>query len=176
MRSPGPPQGRGTAAVRRPVDANRSRAGQGLRCPGHRALSRRKQLMSLKLPIFMDNQSTTQVDPRVVETMLPFFTENYGNAASRNHVFGWTAEAAVENARAQVAALAAGKVPFDAEAAKADRVSGTAHKSYGPKGIGALWVRRKPRIRIDPLLDGGGHERGMRSGTLPVTLIVGFGW
>jgi len=255
--------------------------------------------MSLKLPIFMDNQSTTQVDPRVVETMLPFFTENYGNAASRNHVFGWTAEAAVENARAQVAALiggdakeivwtsgatesnnlaikgaasfykkqgnhiitvetehkcvldtckrlqrdgyevtylrpmkdgtvtpqmitdamtdktilvsvmaanneigivqdvnaigaaikaknpktlfhtdaaqAAGKVPFDVEAAKADLVSVTAHKIYGPKGIGALWVRRKPRIRIDPLLDGGGHERGMRSGTLPVPLIVGFG-
>jgi len=255
--------------------------------------------MSLKLPIFMDNQSTTQVDPRVVEAMLPFFTENYGNAASRNHVFGWTAEAAVENARAQVAALiggdakeivwtsgatesnnlaikgaasfykkqgnhiitvetehkcvldtckrlqrdgydvtylrpmkdgtvtpqmitdamtdktilvsvmaanneigivqdvnaigaaikaknpktlfhtdaaqAAGKVPFDVEAAKADLVSVTAHKIYGPKGIGALWVRRKPRIRIDPLLDGGGHERGMRSGTLPVPLIVGFG-
>jgi cysteine desulfurase len=255
--------------------------------------------MSLKLPIFMDNQSTTQVDPRVVEAMLPYFTENYGNAASRNHVFGWTAEAAVENARAQVAALiggdakeivwtsgatesnnlalkgaasfykkqgnhiitvetehkcvldtckrlqrdgydvtylrpmkdgtvtpqmitdamtdktilvsvmaanneigivqdvnaigaaikaknpktlfhtdaaqAAGKVPFDVEAAKVDLVSVTAHKIYGPKGIGALWVRRKPRIRIDPLLDGGGHERGMRSGTLPVPLIVAFG-
>ncbi|MEO6772009.1 MAG: IscS subfamily cysteine desulfurase [Kofleriaceae bacterium] len=255
--------------------------------------------MSLKLPIFMDNHSTTQVDPRVVETMLPFFTENYGNAASRNHVFGWTAEAAVENARAQVAALiggdakeivwtsgatesnnlalkgaasfykkqgnhiitvetehkcvldtckrlqregcevtylrpmkdgtvtpqmitdamtdktivvsvmaanneigivqdvnaigaaikaknpktlfhtdaaqAAGKVPFDVEQAKVDLVSVTAHKIYGPKGIGALWVRRKPRVRIDPLLDGGGHERGMRSGTLPVPLIVGFG-
>jgi len=255
--------------------------------------------MSLKLPIFMDNQSTTQVDPRVVEAMLPFFTENYGNAASRNHVFGWTAEAAVDNARAQVAALiggdakeivwtsgatesnnlaikgaasfykkqgnhiitvetehkcvldtckrlqregyevtylrpmkdgtvtpqmitdamtdktilvsvmaanneigivqdvnaigaaikaknpktlfhtdaaqAAGKVPFDVEKAKADLVSVTAHKIYGPKGIGALWVRRKPRVRIDPLLDGGGHERGMRSGTLPVPLIVAFG-
>ena len=256
-------------------------------------------MSEVKLPIFMDNHSTTRVDPRVLETMLPFFTEQYGNAASRNHVFGWTAEAAVENARAQVAALiggdakeivwtsgatesnnlaikgaasfykkqgnhiitvetehkcvldtckrlqregyevtylrpmkdgtvtpqmitdamtdktilvsvmaanneigivqdvnaigaaikaknpktlfhtdaaqAAGKVPFDVEAAKADLVSVTAHKIYGPKGIGALWVRRKPRIRIDPLLDGGGHERGMRSGTLPVPLIVGFG-
>jgi len=253
----------------------------------------------MQLPIFMDNHSTTRVDPRVVEAMLPFFTENYGNAASRNHSFGWTAEAAVENARAQIAALiggdakeivftsgateannlaikgaaafyrkqgnhiitvetehksvldtckrlqrdgyeitylqpspdglitpeqvtaamtdktilvsimaanneigvvqpleaigaaikaknpkclfhsdvvqAAGKVPVDVEKAKLDLASVTAHKMYGPKGIGALWVRRKPRIRIDPILDGGGHERGMRSGTLPVPLIVGFG-
>jgi cysteine desulfurase len=253
----------------------------------------------MKLPIFMDNHSTTQVDPRVLETMLPYFTELYGNAASRNHVFGWKAEAAVEHARTQVAALiggdgkeivwtsgatesnnlalkgaasfykkqgnhiitvetehksvldtckrlqregcevtylkpgkdgivtpqmvtdamtpktvvvsimlanneigvvqdvnaigaaikatnpktlfhidgvqGAGKVPFDVEAAKADLVSLSAHKIYGPKGIGALWVRRKPRIRIDPLIDGGGHERGMRSGTLPVPMIVGFG-
>jgi cysteine desulfurase len=251
------------------------------------------------LPIFMDNHSTTRVDPRVVDAMLPFFTEQYGNAASRNHSFGWTAEAAVDNARAQVAALiggdakeivftsgateannlaikgaatfyrkqgnhiitvetehksvldttkrlqregceitylapakdglvtpeqvvaamtdrtilvsimaanneigvvqpieaignaikaknpkclfhsdavqAAGKVPFDVEKARLDLVSLTAHKFYGPKGIGALWVRRRPRVRIDPILDGGGHERGMRSGTLPVPLIVGFG-
>ena len=251
------------------------------------------------LPIFMDNHSTTRVDPRVVEAMLPFFTENYGNAASRNHSFGWGAEAAVENARAQVAALlggdakeivwtsgatesnnlaikgaasfykklgnhiitvetehkcvldtckrlqregyevtylkpqkdgivtpqmitdamtdktllvsvmvanneigvvqdvnaigaaikaknpktlfhidaaqGAGKIPFDVEKAKADLVSLSAHKIYGPKGMGALWVRRKPRIRIDPMIDGGGHERGMRSGTLPVPMIVGFG-
>jgi cysteine desulfurase len=256
-------------------------------------------MTDVKLPIFMDNHSTTQVDPRVVETMMPFFTTNYGNAASRNHVFGWTAEAAVENARNQVAALiggdgkeivwtsgatesnnvalkgaasfykkqgnhiitvetehksvldtckrlqregcevtylrphkdgivtpemvveamtpktlivsimlanneigvvqdvdaigaaikaknpkvlfhidavqGAGKVPFDVERAKADLVSLTAHKMYGPKGIGALWVRRKPRVRIDPLIDGGGHERGMRSGTLAVPLIVAFG-
>jgi cysteine desulfurase len=253
----------------------------------------------MKLPIFMDNHSTTQVDPRVLEAMLPFFTEQYGNAASRNHVFGWTAEAAVEHARTQVAALiggdgkeivwtsgatesnnlaikgatsfykkqgnhvitvetehksvldtckrlqregvevtylrpnkdgsvtpemvtaamtpktvvvsimlanneigvvqdvnaigaaikatnpktlfhidavqGAGKVPFDVEQSKADLVSLSAHKIYGPKGIGALWVRRKPRVRIDPLIDGGGHERGMRSGTLPVPMIVGFG-
>jgi len=255
--------------------------------------------MSLKLPIFMDNHSTTQVDPRVLETMLPYFTTHYGNAASRNHAFGWTAEAAVDHARAQVAALiggdgkeivwtsgateannlalkgaasfykkqgnhiitvetehksvldtckrlqredfevtylrpaadglvtpeqvveamtdktvlvsimlanneigvvqpieaigaaikkrnpktlfhsdvvqGAGKVPFDVEKAKLDLASLTAHKIYGPKGVGALWVRRKPRIRIDPIIDGGGHERGMRSGTLAVPLIVGFG-
>jgi cysteine desulfurase len=253
----------------------------------------------VKLPIFMDNHSTTAVDLRVVHAMLPFFTQHYGNAASRNHVFGWTAEAAVENARGQIARLlggdgkeivftsgatesnnlaikgaasflrkqgnhiitvetehksvldtckrlqrdgvevtylrpakdgivtpemvteamtpktvvvsimlanneigvvqdvnalgaaikaknpktlfhidavqGAGKVPFDVEQAKADLVSLSAHKIYGPKGIGALWVRRKPRIRIDPLIDGGGHERGMRSGTLPVPMIVGFG-
>ena len=251
------------------------------------------------LPIFMDNHSTTAVDLRVVQAMLPFFTNHYGNAASRNHVFGWTAEAAVENARGQIAALiggdakeivftsgateannlaikgaasfykkqgnhiitvetehksvldtckrlqregyevtyltpqkdglvtpkmitdamtdktilvsimlanneigvvqpvneigaaikaknpktlfhtdavqGVGKIPFDVEAAKVDLVALTAHKVYGPKGIGALWVRRKPRVRIDPIIDGGGHERGMRSGTLPVPMIVGFG-
>jgi cysteine desulfurase len=255
--------------------------------------------MSVKLPIFMDNHSTTRVDPRVLETMLPYFTEQYGNAASRNHVFGWSAEAAVENARGQVASLiggdgkeivwtsgatesnnlaikgaasfykkqgnhiitvetehksvidtckrlqregyevtfltpnkdgtvtpemvtgamtdktilvsimlanneigvvqdvnaigaaikakngktlfhidavqGAGKIPFNVEACKADLVAITAHKMYGPKGVGALWVRRKPRVRIDPIIDGGGHERGMRSGTLAVPLLVGFG-
>ncbi|HEX3765120.1 MAG TPA: IscS subfamily cysteine desulfurase [Kofleriaceae bacterium] len=253
----------------------------------------------VKLPIFMDNHSTTAVDLRVVQAMLPFFTQHYGNAASRNHSFGWTAEAAVEHARAQIAALLGGdakeivwtsgateannlaikgaasylrkqgnhiitvetehksvldtckrlqregfevtyltpakdglvtpeqvttamtdktilvtimlanneigvvqpiaaigaaikaknprtlfhtdavqgfgKVPFDVEKARVDLASVTGHKLYGPKGIGALWVRRKPRIRIDPLIDGGGHERGMRSGTLPVPMIVGFG-
>ena len=251
------------------------------------------------LPIFMDNHSTTACDLRVVQAMLPYFTTHFGNAASRNHVFGWTAEAAVENARNQVASLiggdgkeivftsgateannlaikgvasfykkqgnhiitvetehkatldtckrlqregcevtyltpqkdglvtpemvtaamtdktilvsimtanneigvvqpiaeigaaikaknpkclfhtdavqAAGKIPFDVETAKVDLVSLSAHKMYGPKGIGALWVRRKPRVRIDPQIDGGGHERGMRSGTLAVPLIVGFG-
>ena len=253
----------------------------------------------IKLPIFMDNHSTTPVDPRVVEAMLPYFTTHFGNAASRNHVFGWTAEAAVENARSQVAALlggdgkeivftsgatesdnlaikgaasfsqkrgkhivtvetkhkaildtckrlqregfevtylkpskdglvtpeqvaeavtdktivvsvmlanneigviqpieaigaaikaknpkvlfhtdavqGAGKIPFDVEKARVDLVSLSAHKMYGPKGIGALWVRRKPRIRLDPMIDGGGHERGMRSGTLAVPMIVAFG-
>lgn len=255
--------------------------------------------MAPQLPIFMDNHSTTRTDPRVVEAMLPFFNENYGNAASRNHSFGWKAESAVDNARLQVANLiggrakeivftsgatesdnlaikgvasfykkrgnhiitletehkavldtckrlsregfevtvirpqsdglvtpqmvvdamtdktilvsvmhvnneigviqpladianavkaknpkclihcdaaqSVGKIPFDVEAMNVDLVAISAHKMYGPKGIGALWVRRKPRVRIDPSIDGGGHERGMRSGTLPVPLIVGFG-
>jgi cysteine desulfurase len=255
--------------------------------------------MTLKLPIFMDSHSTTPVDPRVLEEMLPYFTERFGNAASRNHPFGWTAEAAVDRAREQIAELiggrpkevvftsgatesnnlaikgaasfyrrrgnhiitvetehkavidtckrlsregyevtflrpaadglitpeqvleamtdktvlvsvmfvnneigvvqpigeigaaikaknpkvlfhcdavqGAGKIPFDVEKMKVDLASFSAHKMYGPKGIGALWVRRKPRVRIDPLIDGGGHERGMRSGTLPVPMIVGFG-
>ncbi|WP_428263738.1 IscS subfamily cysteine desulfurase [Haliangium sp.] len=255
--------------------------------------------MALKLPIYMDNHATTPCDPRVVEAMLPFFTEYYGNAASRSHSFGWTAEAAVDHAREQIASLiggspkeivftsgateannlaikgvasfyrkrgdhivtletehkavidtckrlaregfrvtylrpdadglvtpeqvadavddktllvsimhvnneigvvqpiadiaaavkaknpktlfhcdavqSAGKLPFDVNEMNVDLVALSAHKMYGPKGIGALWVRRKPRVRIDPIIDGGGHERGMRSGTLAVPLIVGFG-
>jgi cysteine desulfurase len=301
----------------------------------------------VRLPIYMDNHATTPLDPRVLEAMNPYLHDDFGNAASRNHVFGWKAEAAVENARKQIAQLlggnekeivftsgateainlalkgavefykdkgdhiitvktehkavldtckrlermrqerldelkqqrlsellerdvgidelatlelkhdlehdkvyqrwadkvrtgarvtyldvkkdglidlaqleaaitdktvivsimlanneigvvqpvneigalcrkhkvllhvdasqGAGKVPFDVEAAKADLVSLSGHKIYGPKGVGALWVRRKPRVRIAPLIDGGGHERGMRSGTLNVASIVGFG-
>jgi len=251
----------------------------------------------MKLPIYMDNHATTPTDPRVVEAMLPYFTEFFGNAASRSHSFGWTAEKAVEAAREQVGALigasgkeivwtsgatesdnlaikgaaefnrdrgnhiitaqtehkavldtckrlekdgfevtylpvakdgrvdpeavraamtdkttvvsimhanneigvvnpieeigavvkargatfhvdavqSVGKIPFDVNAAKADLVSLSAHKMYGPKGVGALYVRRKPRVRITAQIDGGGHERGMRSGTLNVPGIVGFG-
>jgi cysteine desulfurase len=253
--------------------------------------------MTLKLPIYMDNHATTQVDPRVVEAMLPYFTEIFGNAASRSHSFGWGAEKAVEQAREEVGALigasgkeivwtsgatesdnlaikgaaefhkdrgnhiitaqtehkavldtckrlekegfdvtylpvgkdgrvdpavvraamtdktilvsimlanneigsvnpideigavvkergalfhvdavqGVGKIPFDVNAARADLVSLSAHKMYGPKGVGALYVRRKPRVRITAQIDGGGHERGMRSGTLNVPSIVGFG-
>jgi cysteine desulfurase len=253
--------------------------------------------MSIKLPIYMDNHATTPVDPRVLEAMLPYFTQVFGNAASRSHSFGWTAEKAVEAARDQVAALigasgkeivwtsgatesdnlaikgaaefnrergnhivtasiehkavldtckrlekdgfevtylpveqdgrvspaavkaamtdktivvsimlanneigtvnpieeigavvkergaifhtdavqGVGKIPFDVNKARADLVSISAHKMYGPKGIGALYVRRKPRVRITAQIDGGGHERGMRSGTLNVPAIVGFG-
>ena len=254
--------------------------------------------MALSLPVYMDNNSTTPCDPRVVEAMLPYFTEKFGNAASRNHAFGWQAEEAVENAREQVAELigaspkeiiftsgatesnnlaikgvasmyrkkgnhiitcvtehkavidplkrlerdgwnvtwlavdpdgrvdprqvreaiteqtvlvsimvannevgtiqpiaeigaickekgvlfhtdavqAAGKIPLDAQKMGIDLLSLSGHKMYGPKGVGALYVRRKdPRVRLDAIQDGGGHERGMRSGTLAVPLIVGLG-
>jgi cysteine desulfurase len=252
----------------------------------------------MKLPIYMDNHATTQVDPRVMETMLPFFTEKFGNASSRNHVFGWDSEAAVDQARKQVASLihaaspreiiftsgatesdnlaikgvaeaygrkgnhiltcaiehkavldsckslerkgyqvtylpvgedglldlgrlrdainprtilisimaanneigtiepvreigriarekgilfhtdatqAIGKIPVNVEEMGIDLLSLTAHKIYGPKGAGALYVRSKPRVNIDPLIEGGGQEHGTRSGTLNVPGIVGLG-
>jgi cysteine desulfurase len=253
--------------------------------------------MTVKLPIYLDNHATTPMDPRVLEAMLPYFTKVFGNAASRNHAFGWEAEEAVETARGQVAALigasakeivwtsgateainlavkgaakfykdkgrhvitskiehkatidscralevegyevtyldptpeglitleqvaaairpdtvlvslmaanneigtlnpiaeigkltrekgilfhtdavqAAGKVPVDVNAWNVDLLSLSAHKMYGPKGVGALYVRRKPRVRLAPIIDGGGHERGLRSGTLNVPGIVGMG-
>lgn len=253
--------------------------------------------MTLKFPIYMDYHATTPVDPRVVQTMLPYFTEHFGNAASRTHAYGWQAEAAVETARDTIGALigasgreivitsgatesnnlaikgvaefyqskgnhvvtstiehkavldsckrletqgfqvtyvkagkdglvdpdeisaaitdktilvsvmlannevgtvqpiaalgqitrargillhcdavqGVGKVPFNVEEMNVDLASLTAHKIYGPKGVGALYVRRsKPRVRIAAQMDGGGHERGMRSGTLNVPGIVGF--
>ncbi len=252
----------------------------------------------VKLPVYMDNHATTPVDPRVLEEMLPYFQDRFGNAASRNHQFGWTAEEAVDRARRQVAALinanpkeivftsgatesdnlalkgvaemyaqkgdhiitcvtehkaiidsakhlekngirvtflpvdklglidldeleaaitdktilisimmannevgvlqdvkeigriarekgvlfhtdavqAVGKVPFDVQDMNIDIASISAHKMYGPKGVGAIYVRRrKPRVLLSPIIDGGGHERGMRSGTLNVPGIVGFG-
>jgi cysteine desulfurase len=251
----------------------------------------------MKLPIYLDNNATTPLDPRVLEAMMPFLTNEFGNAASRSHPFGWKAEEAVDVAREQIAALVGGsdkeivftsgatesinlaikgaaefyqekgnhfitsrtehkatldtmkrlerqgcqvtylptdeygrvspqqireaitdktvlvsimlanneigsvsdiagigevtrekgvlfhvdavqgvgKVPFDVEKMKVDLASISAHKIYGPKGVGALWVRRKPRVRIAPIIDGGGHERGMRSGTLNVAGIAGFG-
>ncbi len=255
--------------------------------------------MAIKLPIYMDYHATTPVDPRVLDAMLPYFSEKFGNAASRSHVYGWTAEEAVSQAREKVAALIGaqnpkeivftsgatesdnaaikgvaefykekgnhlitsviehkavldtmkrlekqgyevtylkvnaegmvdpadvekaitdktilvsvmlannevgtvqpiaeigkitrkrgvlfhsdavqgiGKVPFDVEKMNVDLASVTAHKMYGPKGVGALYVRRsKPRVRITAQMDGGGHEFGMRSGTLNVPGIVGFG-
>ncbi|HYV93843.1 MAG TPA: IscS subfamily cysteine desulfurase [Chitinophagales bacterium] len=252
----------------------------------------------MKLPIYLDNSATTPVDPRVLDIMIPYFTEKFGNAASRSHPFGWVAEEAVDYAREQVAKLinadpkeiiftsgsteannlalkgvfemyaekgnhiitvttehkcildtskhiekmggeitylevndegmidlneleaaitpktilisimyanneigvihpikeiaaiakkhnvlfhtdatqAAGKIPIDVQAEGIHLLSMTAHKMYGPKGIGCLYVRRKnPRVKVTAQIDGGGHERGMRSGTLAVPSIVGFG-
>ena len=252
----------------------------------------------LKLPVYLDNNATTPMDPRVLETMIPYFTEHFGNAASRNHPFGWEAEEAVDYAREQVAKLigadpkeiiftsgategdnlgikgvyemyaqkgnhiitantehkavldtckhieklggevtylsvqedglidlkeleaaikpttilvvimyanneigviqpvkeiaaiakkhgvlffsdatqAVGKIPVDVIQDGIDLMTFTGHKMYGPKGIGALYVRRKnPRVKVTAQMDGGGHERGMRSGTLNVPGIVGFG-
>jgi len=252
----------------------------------------------LKLPIYLDNNATTQMDARVLETMTPYFLEHFGNAASRNHPFGWEAEEAVEIAREQVAKLigaepkeiiftsgateadnlgikgiyemyeskgnhiitattehkavldtcrhiekmggevtylkvnaeglislteleaaikpttilvaimyanneigtiqpikeisaiarkhgalvftdatqAVGKIPVDVNSDGIDLMAFTSHKMYGPKGVGALYVRKKnPRVKVTAQIDGGGHERGMRSGTLNVPGIVGFG-
>jgi cysteine desulfurase len=252
----------------------------------------------LKPPVYLDHHATTPVDARVLDAMLPYFAEDFGNAASATHAFGWRAEAAVENARRTIAdsigardprevvftsgstesdnlalkgvawglaakgehvvttaiehpavldtcrwletqgrrvtlvpvdgegrvdpaaveaalgprtvlvsvmaangeigvleplaaigrvcrergvllhsdaAQAVGKVPLDVEALGVDLLSFSAHKLYGPKGVGALYVRRtRPRIHLEPLLHGGGHEHGLRSGTLPVPLVVGF--
>jgi len=251
-----------------------------------------------QFPIYLDNNATTPIDPRVLEAMMPFFTNVFGNAASRSHAYGWAAEEAVECARTQIGALigcsdkeivftsgatesnnlalkgvaefyadkgnhiitartehkcildtckrlerggvrvtyldtdkqgivtaqqvadaitdktilvsimfanneigtvqpiaeigkvcrangvlfhtdaaqGVGKLPFNVDEMNVDLVSLSAHKMYGPKGVGALYVRRKPtRVRVAPIMDGGGHERGMRSGTLNVPGIVGFG-
>ena len=254
--------------------------------------------MAVKLPIYMDNHATTPMDPRVLQAMLPYFTEKFGNAASRNHSFGWAGEEAVETARQQIASLinatakeiiftsgatesdnlmikgvaemyrekgnhiitqaiehkavldtckrlekngyevtylpvqkdgrvnpedvrkaikpttilitvmyanneigainpiaeigkiakehgiifavdgvqAVGKIPVDVIKDNIDLLAISAHKLYGPKGVGALYVRRRnPRVQLSAIIDGGGHERGMRSGTLNVTGIVGLG-
>ncbi|MBI1362915.1 MAG: IscS subfamily cysteine desulfurase [Proteobacteria bacterium] len=251
----------------------------------------------MKKPVYLDYQATTPTDPRVVDYMVPFFYEKFGNPHSRSHVYGWNAEAEVEAARAKVAAVigadpkeivftsgatesnntaikgiasfykdqgnhiitvqtehkcvldtcrhleqegfdvtylpveanglldmekfksaitdktilvsvmaanneigvlqpiaeigaicrekgikfhtdaaqAFGKIPLDVDAMNIDLLSISGHKVYGPQGIGALYVRRKPRVRLNALINGGGQERGMRSGTLPLALIAGFG-
>jgi cysteine desulfurase len=261
------------------------------------AMAPKHRPANIKTPIYLDYQATTPLDPRVLEIMLPYFTEKYGNPHSRSHAFGWEAEEAVEKARAEIAAVinadpreivftsgatesnnlairgvasfykdrrnhivtlntehkcvletcrhleqegckvtylpvqqnglvdlaeleatvtdktaivsvmgvnneigviqplaeigaicrkkgaffhsdcaqAFGKIPLDVKAMKIDLMSISGHKIYGPKGIGALYVSRKPRVRLQALIQGGGQERGMRSGTLPTPLCVGLG-
>jgi len=256
--------------------------------------------MPIKLPVYMDNNATTALDPRVLDAMMPYLTTEFGNAASRSHPFGWKAEEAVDSGREQIAKLiggteqeivftsgatesnniaikgaarhaarmgldrrrvvtvatehksalacvadlaeegfdpvflpvgpdglldpdalraalaeptllvsvmavnnetgviqdipalaaiakqgralfhtdaaqATGKIPLDVGAWQVDLLSVSGHKLYGPKGVGALYVRRRPRVRLAPLFSGGGQERGLRSGTLPAPLIVGLG-
>src|SRR6266849_5136655 len=150
--------------------------------PTSQDIGQRTAPNGVKLPIYMDNHATSPMDPRVLEEMLPYFMEKFGNSASRNHPFGWAAEEAVELSRERVvifhtdAVQAIGKVPVDVNKMNIDVASITGHKLYGPKGAGALYVRRKnPRVQLVPLIDGGGHERGMRSGTLNVPGITGLG-
>nr|XP_054500357.1 cysteine desulfurase isoform X2 [Agelaius phoeniceus] len=197
-------------------------------------------------PLYMDVQATTPLDPRVLDSMLPYLTAYYGNPHSRTHAYGWESEAAMEKARRQVADLigadsreiiftsgatesnnmaikeleaafqpdtslvsvmtvnneigvkqpihdigeicrahkvffhtdaaqAIGKIPMDVNNMKIDLMSISGHKIYGPKGVGALYVRRRPRVRLEPLQSGGGQERGLRSGTVPTPLAVGLG-
>ncbi|KAM7090929.1 cysteine desulfurase isoform 3-T3 [Ciconia maguari] len=197
-------------------------------------------------PLYMDVQATTPLDPRVLDSMLPYLTAYYGNPHSRTHAYGWESEAAMEKARQQVADLvgadsreiiftsgatesnnmaikeleaafqpdttlvsvmtvnneigvkqpihdigeicrahkvffhtdaaqAIGKIPVDVNDMKIDLMSISAHKIYGPKGVGAIYVRRRPRVRLEPLQSGGGQERGLRSGTVPTPLAVGLG-
>src|SRR5438105_2139400 len=154
--------------------------------------------MGLKFPIFMDAQSTTPSDPRVVQAMLPYFTEKFGHPASRNHPFGWEAEGAVDAARAKIARLIGARDPKEVVFTS----GGTEAINLALKGVAEMYRekghhivttaieqragldtckrlerqgRKGPRVRLAPMIDGGGHERGMRSGTLPVPLIVGFG-
>ncbi|KAK5985996.1 hypothetical protein GCK32_003433 [Trichostrongylus colubriformis] len=179
-------------------------------------------------PIYLDVQATSPMDPRVVDAMLPYMMNEYGNPHSRTHAYGWKAEEAVEKARAHIATLikehkcvldscrsletegfkvtylpvdqgglvdlkvceicrerkiafhtdaaqAAGKIPIDVNDLKVDLMSISGHKIYGPKGVGALYVRRRPRVRLEAQMSGGGQERGLRSGTLPTPLCVGLG-
>ncbi|MPC16784.1 Cysteine desulfurase, mitochondrial [Portunus trituberculatus] len=160
-------------------------------------------------PLYLDAQSTTPLDPRVLDAMLPYLTHQYGNPHSRTHSYGWESERAVETARQQVADLIGAdkkEIIFTSGATESNNISvkgvarfykskkrhvittqtqsqdlsssihfSSGHKIYGPKGIGCLYVRRRPRVRVEALMSGGGQERGMRSGTVPTPLVVGLG-
>src|SRR2546422_323098 len=155
----------------------------------------------MKFPIYLDYSATTPVDPRVARKMIPYLTEQFGNidlekfkAAIRPDtilvsVMMVNNEIGVIQPISEIgeicrskgiifhcdAVQAAGKIEIDLQKLKVDLMTVTAHKVYGPKGIGAQYVRRKPRVRIEPQIHGGGHERGFRSGTLATHQIVGMG-
>ncbi|GAY50155.1 hypothetical protein CUMW_124550 [Citrus unshiu] len=134
-------------------------------------------------PLYLDMQATTPVDPRVLDAMLPFYLSRYGNPHSRTHLFGWESEVAVETARSQIADLIGAspkEIIFTSGATESNNVSikGVMH-FYKDKKRHVITTqtehKRRPRIRVEPLINGGGQERGIRSGTLPTPLIVGFG-
>src|SRR5436305_858233 len=137
----------------------------------------------LKLPVYLDNNATTPCEPRVVEAMVPYFTENFGNAASRNHPFGWAAEEAVDYAREQVAKLVGAdpkEIIFTSGATEADNLAiKGVFEMYATKGNHIITATTEHKAVLDTCKhiekQGGGHERGMRSGTLNVPGIVGFG-
>ena len=299
--APGAPFSRGTSFVETPPGSSRARvASRGFAAEAAPSVSEDIEMKGVSLqgrPLYLDMQATTPVDPRVLDAMLPYFVDSYGNPHSRTHMFGWEAESAVEDARkaladliaanpkeiiftsgatesnnmaikgvanfykgrkrhiittqtdhkcvldscryleqhgwdvtylpvkanglidlkqlqdamrddtaivsvmavnneigvvqplAEIGALcrarkiffhtdaaqAVGKIPIDVDAMKIDCLSISGHKMYGPKGIGAIYVRRRPRLRMEALISGGGQERGLRSGTLPTPLVVGLG-
>ncbi|KPM08369.1 cysteine desulfurase, mitochondrial-like protein, partial [Sarcoptes scabiei] len=120
--------------------------------------------------LYLDAQATTCIDPRVLDSMLPYMIDQFGNPHSRTHSYGWESEEAIKKAREQVAKL------IGAESKEIVFTSGaTESNNIAIKGVGALYVRRKPRVRIEPLQNGGGQERGIRSGTVPTHLVVGLG-
>ncbi|GAU18431.1 hypothetical protein TSUD_231690 [Trifolium subterraneum] len=154
-------------------------------------------------PLYLDVQATSPVDPRVLDAMLPFYLSQYGNPHSRTHFYGWESDNAVEHARSQVASLinaSPKEIVFTSGATESNNISikgvlhfykekkkhvittQTEHKCVldscrhlQQEGVGALYLRRRPRIRVEPQMNGGGQERGIRSGTLPTPLVVGMG-
>ncbi|KVI08907.1 Aminotransferase, class V/Cysteine desulfurase [Cynara cardunculus var. scolymus] len=133
-------------------------------------------------PLYLDMQATSPVDPRVLDAMLPYFVSRYGNPHSRTHLYGWESDEAVEVARAQVANLinaSPKEIVFTSGATECNNISvkGVMHfyKEKKKHGVGALYMRRRPRIRVEPQMNGGGQERGIRSGTVPTPLVVGMG-
>ncbi|GFP93258.1 cysteine desulfurase 1 mitochondrial [Phtheirospermum japonicum] len=136
-------------------------------------------------PLYLDMQATSPVDPRVLDAMLPYYLSRYGNPHSRTHLYGWESEQqegfditylpVKPDGLVDLEKLRASIRPETGLKMNISLMSMSGHKIYGPKGIGALYMRRRPRIRVEPQMNGGGQERGIRSGTVPTPLVVGFG-